>query len=488
MTYTPSFAYSHLLQQQWPRQLEEKTASYHLFSERHLQAIWLEQRYFRPLTTATGRCIEVISPGAWNGEAGPDFRHAHLRIDGQEVKGDIELHLSQEGWMHHKHHLDPRYDQVVLHVCLWTPQKELVIQTSSGREIQQTFLEPSLTIPISRIARLLDLDLYPYRKFVGSGKCAQSLFRHLPESSIRALFSSAAQWRFREKRNYLTEHLQNKKYRLSLGMVAALGYKNYTQLFVNLYLWLQTQPSSSLQDRIALLLGVTGFFQEPFCTRWSQSAAYLDYTSRWKSMDHQKLSYFPLKVQAARPYNHPIRRLVALAFISQDASLQTLLTQLVATWKGCWMDCVKPREYRQLSKTLISLFPTYQHPYWNQHFLFEEQPADQFLTLMGQDLSTLVIVNTLIPLLQEECASPREEQALLQFTDALSLPASGKRRYLVHRFFGDSPQGELLHSGLMEQGAFQLHKDFCVNYESSCEGCPFVERVKNHATFPFQEH
>ena len=374
----------------------------------------------------------------WGSRA--DFRHAHLRIDGQEVKGDIELHLSQEGWVHHRHHLDPRYDQVVLHVCLWSPQKELSIQTCNGRDIKQTFLEPFLTIPISRIARLLDLDLYPYRKFVGSGRCAQALFRHLPESSINTLFSSAAQWRFREKRNYLTEHVQNKELRLSTGMAAALGYKHHTQEFVNLYVWLKTQTVSSLEDQIALLLGVSGFFQEPYCSRWSQSLAYRDYASRWKAMDHEKFTHFPLKVHAARPYNHPVRRLVALAYISQDSSLPALFSQFVGTWKGCWEDCVKPSEYRRLSKTLLALFPAYQHPYWNRHFLFEEQPTDQFLTLMGQDLY-LVLVNTLVPLLQESCSNPQEEQALLQFTHALTLPASGKRKYLVHRFFGDSPQG-----------------------------------------------
>lgn len=484
--YLPSFSYSQLLQQ-WPRQAEEKKETYPLFSERHLQAMWLEQKYFRNLSTSAGEPIEVISPGAWNGEAGPDFRHAHLRIGGQEAKGDIELHLSQEGWVHHKHHLDQRYDQVVLHICLWQPRKEHPIHASSGRELIQVYLEPYLTISPARITRLLDLDLYPYRKFLGSGKCAQSLFRHMPEESIQSLFSSAAEWRFREKCNHLTEQVVERRHRLPLGMAAAMGYKQHSKLFMQLFHWLHSQPAHPIEERIGLLLGVCGFFQQPFLDRWGHSKIYLAYLAQWKRMVHPDLPSFPVKVQATRPYNHPIRRLIALAFLTQDQSLTDLLPQLVAIWKSCWRECATPREFRQLSNSLIALFPIYHHLYWNSHFLFEDQPAKQFLTLMGKDFFSQVLVNTVVPLLQESLSSPEEEQALLEFVAALTLPISGKHRYLVHRFFGDSPRGEALRSGLMEQGAFQLHRDFCVHYESSCEGCPFVERVKNHATFSFQE-
>lgn len=484
--YTPSFSYSQLLQH-WPQQVEEKKSSYHFFSERHLQAMWLEQRYFRPLTTTSGESVEVISPGAWNGEAGPDFRFAHVKIGGREVKGDIELHLSQEGWTHHKHHIDQRYDQVVLHVCLWLPQNVVPSYTSAGNEIIQAFMEPALTIPLARITRLLDLDLYPYRKFVGSGKCAQTLFCQLPEDNIRTLLHSAAQWRFREKRNYLNGHVEDKSLRFPAGMAMALGYKHYAQLFLQLFLWLQTQPKQSIDERIVLVLGLCGFFQPAFETRWSDSKMYQRYRDHWSDMNDETWPRFALQVQACRPYNHPVRRLVALAFLSLDESLGQLLAQMVAVWKACWIDCKKNREYRQLARALTTLFPVYQHDYWNNYFLFESQPADQSLTLMGPDLLSVMLINILIPLLQESISNPLEEQALLHFINALTTPSSGKRRYLVHRFFGDLPRGEALRSSLMEQGAFQLHRDFCVHYEASCEGCPFVERVKSHATFSLIE-
>src|SRR5215211_6634175 len=53
--------------------------------------------------------------GTWTHGFGPDFRDAMIVIDGRDlVAGSIELHLRSGGWRAHGHHLDPRYNEVVL--------------------------------------------------------------------------------------------------------------------------------------------------------------------------------------------------------------------------------------------------------------------------------------------------------------------------------------------------------------------------------------
>ena len=48
-------------------------------SERLLQAVWFHQRINRrELKTIDGRAVQVLHPGFWNHEAGPDFRGALL--------------------------------------------------------------------------------------------------------------------------------------------------------------------------------------------------------------------------------------------------------------------------------------------------------------------------------------------------------------------------------------------------------------------------
>ena len=53
--------YRGLLEPETTRVAEVKT-SYSFLTERHLQAAWLEQRYFHALKSAEGEEITVISP------------------------------------------------------------------------------------------------------------------------------------------------------------------------------------------------------------------------------------------------------------------------------------------------------------------------------------------------------------------------------------------------------------------------------------------
>ena len=84
--------------------------------------------------TTDGRSVEILSVGEHNHDAGPDYSHARIRIDGREWVGNIELHVCSSDWVRHKHHLDKAYDTVVLHVVrtadkpVYNSRGELVAQ------------------------------------------------------------------------------------------------------------------------------------------------------------------------------------------------------------------------------------------------------------------------------------------------------------------------------------------------------------------------
>lgn len=68
------------------------------------------------------RCL-LLYGGQPGGPAGPDARDAVLRFlayTGQEENaqrvGDVEFHIRASDWFTHRHHTDPRYNQVILHV------------------------------------------------------------------------------------------------------------------------------------------------------------------------------------------------------------------------------------------------------------------------------------------------------------------------------------------------------------------------------------
>ena len=84
--------------------------------------------------TTDGRLVEILSVGEHNRDAGPDYSHARVLIDGKEWVGNIEIHVCSSDWVKHHHHLDKAYDNVILHIVrtadkpIWNSRGELVPQ------------------------------------------------------------------------------------------------------------------------------------------------------------------------------------------------------------------------------------------------------------------------------------------------------------------------------------------------------------------------
>ncbi len=91
-----------------------------------------------PQQTTDGKPIEIISVGQHNRDAGPDYSHARIRIDGKEWVGNIELHIHSSEWYNHKHHLDRAYDNVILHVVRDVDKH---VFNSRGQAVEQCALQ-----------------------------------------------------------------------------------------------------------------------------------------------------------------------------------------------------------------------------------------------------------------------------------------------------------------------------------------------------------
>jgi hypothetical protein len=153
--------------------VKEGKNHYRHVTERHLQIIWLEQKFLKNLVTSQGESIEIISPGIWNTEAGPDFLKTHLRIGQRDYRGDVEIHLHEGGWYHHGHHCDPRYNGVILHLSYSRSSGHLLRKKENGQQVYSCHLEESLNISTSDLFSLVDCDVYPSKVFSNSGRCAE---------------------------------------------------------------------------------------------------------------------------------------------------------------------------------------------------------------------------------------------------------------------------------------------------------------------------
>ncbi|MBC2605115.1 DUF2851 family protein [Pelagicoccus albus] len=123
-------------------------------SELVLQKIWLEQAFdTERLTDDRGRSIRVVHPGTWNRLEGPDFKGAILEVEGEEQRGDVEVHFSQSDWKAHGHHEDGAYEDVILHILYHNPpNSSSVAEDRLGRRLPFVCLLPLLWYSLEEYA------------------------------------------------------------------------------------------------------------------------------------------------------------------------------------------------------------------------------------------------------------------------------------------------------------------------------------------------
>lgn len=124
------------------------------FPEKLFQKIWLKGTFDdRDLVSTCGRKLNIVQRGKWNLLGGPDFKQARIKFDdGQDIVGDIELHLDAQDWASHRHAFDPAYDRVMLHVVLFAPPLDHVTTGGDGKRIPVLVLLPLLRYDLEDFA------------------------------------------------------------------------------------------------------------------------------------------------------------------------------------------------------------------------------------------------------------------------------------------------------------------------------------------------
>lgn len=96
----------------------------HLFHK-----IWMNYSpEFSRVQSTRSETIDVLHPGNLNQGDGPDFHLASIRHQSLVQYGDIELHIRCNDWYAHKHHYDPAYNSVILHIVLDAQSAEPVLR------------------------------------------------------------------------------------------------------------------------------------------------------------------------------------------------------------------------------------------------------------------------------------------------------------------------------------------------------------------------
>ena len=395
------------------------------------------------LTTTDGHTVELIDPGLHNRNAGPDFFNAKVRISGTLWVGNVEIHDRSSDWYLHRHHQDPRYDNVVLHVV---GQADRDVQTSRG-----DFL-PQLVLPVPQevaghYRELLASDDYPpcYR-----------IIPSLSRLTIHAWMAALQTERLEQKTQAIGQRAEQASGSWEDAYFTTLA-RNYG-FGINgdaFEQWARSVPLSAVgkhRDDLfqveAIFMGQAGLLDlQSMPERHREQAAADPYFQRLRSeylyLQH-KFALTPIDFRLwrflrLRPQNFPHIRLSQLArlYYERRASLSSLL------------ECRTVDDVARLLSSRVT-------PYWQTHYTFGVESQRSEKTLSKASLRLLTI-NTAIPMLFAVGRHrQREELCDLAFDLLDSLPAESN--HIVELW---SKCGMQVNSAGDSQALIQLKKEYC---------------------------
>lgn len=424
-----------------------------IIDERLLHFIW-QYRCFHAgsLHTIQGEPLQIIYPGRYNLDGGPDFLEAIIQIGDERWAGHVEIHTKESHWHAHKHEGDVKYRNVILHV-VWDcdiKNRRLPTMSLEGRvppslvAIYRKQMEQKLLLPCHSVAS------------------------HVPE----IIFTH---WRER----LMIERLEQK----ALGVLELLNLLNddwnqlaFVQLATYLGLPANTEVMKALSLSIdykiilkngnsnftieAMLFGVAGMLQD---------IAIQDYTLALKKEYKYQKHKYGLQENTAVQWQWLRMRPSSLPTI-RIAQLASICTHLFP---------IMDKILDEPAAFLLALEKIETSAYWESHYTFEKISKKRSKHI-GKDLCHRIGSNVIAPLLMAYSIHTGNKAYQEGAIELLSkLPAEDN--VLLKKFAGIFPNS---HTASHSQGLLQLYKHYCVKKRClDCAiGCHILKREANFDT------
>ncbi len=341
-------------------------------TERLLQFIWQFQ-YFNKgqLTTTTGETIQIIFPGNFNTDQGPDFSNAKIKIETTTLAGTIELHLKASGWKKHNHHYDKNYNNVILHV-VWENDK------------------PTTGLPVLELKeRVSKILLQQYEELMNSQgfiPCEKSI------STVRPIILQS--WKERllaerliRKSKIIDEYLAKNNHHweeafwwlLARNFGMKINADAFEELARSIPIKILAKHKNQIHQLEALLFGQTGLLNGKFIEEYpkmlQREYKFLK-TKYGLTPIHQPVFFLRM-----RPGNFPTVRLAQLAMLINESS--HLFSKI--------------KEAGSVDK-IKKWFEVSANDYWHYHYSFDK-PSPFKKKNPGTTMINNIIINSIAPVL-----------------------------------------------------------------------------------------
>lgn len=283
--------------------------------EQLLHYVWKHRLFpLEPLTTTDGEPVEVLDPGLWNHDAGPDFFNAKVRIGGEMWVGNVEIHQRSSHWLQHGHQADEAYENVVLHVV---GEADQPVTTPAGRPL------PQLVLPIpAEVERnfhhLMEVEAYP--------PCYK-IIPAIPRMKVHAWMSVLTVERLEQKTERVAHWLEQTQSdwerTFFISIARTLGFGVNSDAFEQWANGLQLSQVGKHRDHLeqveAFFLGSAGLLERASGEQsalWQREWAFLKNKFSLTEMPTAQWKYLRM-----RPQNFPHVRLLQLAQLYHEGRL-----------------------------------------------------------------------------------------------------------------------------------------------------------------------
>ena len=448
--------------------------------EAFVQKLWHEQRFFDTnMASIDGRTIRVLKPGVWNHNEGPDFMHAEIEIDGKLHVGDVEIHLQSSEWYAHRHHLNSRYNRVILHAVYFDNEINLRARLQNNKRVP--------TLELLKWVAVDTGDLYDDTQDAATtdGLCRVT-GKPLNIEVLKGVFESLGRERFLEK----TESMRLLRTRLDFeqllyeGIMEALGYTRNSKALRELA---QHVPFADLDQKSeleiqAILFGVAGLLpsqrEEPLQSEVTEDPSITALEALWRESEYAELP--PRMTEArwsftGRPFNAPTRRIAAISQLIHRAEGSLMMYFLPTCEKAAAADT--RQLLRTIEKELTDLLMIEPVGYWKKHTNFGTG-GTQNTGLIGKARAIDIIVNKILPIAYVwaiEADSQKLQEGILRLYSVGSKSTGNQIiRKIDEQIFTETQQMRLLKpTAKIEQGIIRLHKNYCADW--LCDPCPILE-------------
>lgn len=346
-------------------------------NEEFLQFIWKQGLFNKQnLKTTDGKALKIISTGQHNGDSGPDFFNARIKIGDTTWAGNVEIHQKSSHWYVHHHNTDAAYDNVILHVV---------------EKADCPVLIKSQQIPTLEIS-YPEKILASYRELLQSEKwiaCSD----HIAEVDpfvLRFWFSSLMIERLQSKTADIMKTLAYNKNNWNETFYQLLarnfGLKTnalpFEMLAKSLPLNILAKHKNSLMQVEALLFGQSGLLNETLLGDDYYLALRDEYSFLFKKYNLKGIETHLWKFMRLRPVNFPTVRIAQLAQLVYQST--ALFSQILET---------------ESLDDLRRLFDVSASAYWDSHYSFNKASKDKHPKKLGDTAFENLVINTIVPLL-----------------------------------------------------------------------------------------